>query len=178
MGLPSNGNSDDDADSDNDSDGDSDNDSDGDSDNDSDNDSRPSLPSNGDSRPSLPSSVDDPNVGPNEAAILIRGTDSGKAFKQILALEDDIINDISRVLGIPTSSIRVDSIDRNGNSYTAVVVLSDSFNLSAEDAADELEELERTNDPVLNDTVLQGATIETVVNENSSRSSRSSRSSS
>merc|ERR1711862_616680 len=114
---------------------------------------------------------EDPN-GSEE--VIITGNISNKKMTfQILDLASDIRSDIAFVLNIPTSSVRILSLDDNGSTYTALVELLDSASLSAEEAANELRTLEATNDPVLQNTTLENADVEIVIDNSSSNSFQS-----
>ena len=113
-------------------------------------------------------SNDDSNNDPNGAEVEITGSlSNSKMARQTLDLASDIRSDIASVLNIPLSAVRIISLRENGNTYTALVEFLDSATLSAEDAADELRQLEATNDPVLQNTTLENADIRIVDVSNS-----------
>merc|ERR1711862_783957 len=113
---------------------------------------------------------DDEDPNGSEEVIITGNISNKKMTFQILDLASDIRSDIAFVLNIPTSSVRILSLDDNGSTYTALVELLDSASLSAEEAANELRTLEATNDPVLQNTTLENADVEIVIDNSSSNS--------
>merc|ERR1712100_611238 len=85
---------------------------------------------------------DDEDPNGSEEVIITGNISNKKMTFQILDLASDIRSDIAFVLNIPTSSVRILSLDDNGSTYTALVELLDSASLSAEEAANELRTLE------------------------------------
>merc|ERR1711862_757463 len=116
---------------------------------------------------------DDEDPNGSEEVIITGNISNKKMTFQILDLASDIRSDIAFVLNIPTSSVRILSLDDNGSTYTALVELLDSASLSAEEAANELRTLEATNDPVLQNTTLENADVEIVIDNSSSNSFQS-----
>merc|ERR1712137_275938 len=115
------------------------------------------------------SANDDDDTGTAVVELIVNDSSKLIGAKQMLDVEDDIRQDISDVLGIPISSVRVLNVRSNGDgTLTVLVELFDSATLSAQQAADELEELEATNDPSLQGTLLENASVVVV------RASRSS----
>merc|ERR1711862_37119 len=113
---------------------------------------------------------DDEDPNGSEEVIITGNISNNKMTFQILDLASDIRSDIAFVLNIPISSVRILSLDDNGSTYTALVELLDSASLSAEEAANELRTLEATNDPVLQNTTLENADVEIVIDNSSSNS--------
>merc|ERR1711862_66318 len=116
---------------------------------------------------------DDEDPNGSEEVIITGNISNNKMTFQILGLASDIRSDIAFVLNIPISSVRILSLDDNGSTYTALVELLDSASLSAEEAANELRTLEATNDPVLQNTTLENADVEIVIDNSSSNSFQS-----
>merc|ERR1712100_773075 len=116
---------------------------------------------------------DDEDPNGSEEVIITGNISNKKMTFQILDLASDIRSDIAFVLNIPISSVRILSLDDNGSTYTALVELLDSASLSAEEAANELRTLEATNDPVLQNTTLENADVEIVIDNSSSNSFQS-----
>merc|ERR1711862_785187 len=116
---------------------------------------------------------DDEDPNGSEEVIITGNISNNKMTFQILDLASDIRSDIAFVLNIPISSVRILSLDDNGSTYTALVELLDSASLSAEEAANELRTLEATNDPVLQNTTLENADVEIVIDNSSSNSFQS-----
>merc|ERR1711862_627555 len=116
---------------------------------------------------------DDEDSNGSEEVIITGNISNNKMTFQILDLASDIRSDIAFVLNIPISSVRILSLDDNGSTYTALVELLDSASLSAEEAANELRTLEATNDPVLQNTTLENADVEIVIDNSSSNSFQS-----
>jgi len=116
---------------------------------------------------------DDEDPNGSEEVIITGNISNNKMTFQILDLASDIRSDIAFVLNIPISSVRILSLDDNGSTYTALVELLDSASLSAKEAANELRTLEATNDPVLQNTTLENADVEIVIDNSSSNSFQS-----
>mmetsp|Transcript_35217 Transcript_35217/g.76388 ORF Transcript_35217/g.76388 Transcript_35217/m.76388 type:complete len:275 (+) Transcript_35217:83-907(+) len=114
---------------------------------------------------------DDEDPNGSEEVIITGNISNNKMTFQILDLASDIRSDIAFVLNIPISSVRILSLDDNGSTYTALVELLDSASLSAEEAANELRKLEATNDPILQNTTLENADVEIVIDYSSDSNS-------